>query len=425
MKRVKILNEHLFVKFERAVNMERTVLHCDLDNFFASVECVYEPSLAKVPFAVCGDPKERHGIVLAKNQLAKQFGIKTAVPIWQALQLCPSLRLVEPHYDRYMDYSRKARNIYEYYTDMVEAFGIDECWLDVTGSQMLFGSGEQIAKEINSRIKQELGLTVSVGVSFNKCFAKLGSDLNKPDGISIISRDNFKSTVWPLPVDNLLWVGKSTKTRLNNMGVLTIGDIAAFGRNLITASFGKNGESLWRNAMGYDYSPVLREKELPAAKSIGKSVTGSRDLVTEEEIFTTFLALAENVSEKLRKCSLLCGTVQIHIRDTYLGITEHQTRLVQPTRLASELAQTGMELFKKNWRRRIPVRSIGIRACELMCDCESVQLSFEYDYQKALLLERLETSVDRIREKYGKNALVRASLMHSSLNRNERISFLP
>lgn len=405
--------------------MERTVLHCDLDNFFASVECVYDPSLAKVPFAVCGDPKERHGIVLAKNQLAKQFGVKTAVPIWQAMQLCPSLRLVEPHYERYMDFSRKARSIYENYTDMVEAFGIDECWLDVTGSKMLFGSGEKIAKEINSRMKSELGLTVSVGVSFNKCFSKLGSDLNKPDGISIISRDNFKSTVWPLPVESLLWVGRSTKTRLNGMGILTIGDVAAVGHDLITASFGKNGESIWRNAMGYDYSPVLRERELPAAKSIGKSVTGGKDLVTEEEIFTTFLALAENVSEKLRKCSLLCGTVQIHIRDTYLGVTEHQTRLVQPTRLASELARTGMELFKKNWRRRIPVRSIGIRACELMCDCESVQLSFEYDYQKAVLLERLETSVDRIREKYGKNALVRASLMRSPITDRDRISFLP
>ncbi len=405
--------------------MERTVLHCDLDNFFASVECVYDPSLANVPFAVCGDPKERHGIVLAKNQLAKQFGVKTAVPIWEAKLLCPSLRLVEPHYERYIDFSRRARAVYECYTDMVEAFGIDECWLDVTGSQMLFGSGEQIAKEINSRIKNELGLTVSVGVSFNKCFAKLGSDLNKPNGISIISRDNFKSTVWPLPVESLLWVGKSTKTRMNNLGILTVGDIAAFGHDLIAASFGKSGESIWRNAMGYDCSPVLRERELPAAKSIGKSVTGSRDLVTEEEIFTTFLALAENVSEKLRKCSLLCGTVQIHIRDTYLGITEHQTRLVQPTRLASELAQTGMELFKKNWRRRIPVRSIGIRACELMCDCESVQLSFEYDYQKAVLLERLETSVDRIREKYGKNALVRASLMRSSPIDNEKRSFFP
>lgn len=393
--------------------MERSVLHCDLDNFYASVESIYDPSLKGVPFAVCGDPKERHGIILAKNQIAKQFGVKTAVPIWQALRVCPKLRLVEPHYDRYMDFSRRARGIYEEYTDMVEAFGIDECWLDVTGSGFLFGSGESIAREINRRMKKELGLTVSVGVSFNKCFSKLGSDLNKPDGISVISKNNFRNIVWPLPAENLLWVGKSTQIRLNNMGIITIGDIAGCGHDFIVAAFGKNGESLWSNAMGFDCAPVLRECELPAAKSIGKSVTGNRDLVDEEEIFRVFLELSENISKKLRKCSLLCGTVQIHIRDTFLGVTEHQKMLSQPTRLASELAKTGMELFKMHWRRRIPVRSIGIRACELVCDGTSIQLSFEYDYMKAKKLERLETSVDGIREKYGKDALIRASLMRS------------
>lgn len=398
--------------------MKRTVLHCDLDNFFASVESVYEPSLSGVPFAVCGDPKERHGIVLAKNQLAKQFGIKTAVPIWEAKLLCPSLRLVEPHYDRYVDFSRRARKIYESYTDMVEAFGIDECWLDVSGSSLLFGSGETIANEISRKIKKELGITVSIGVSFNKCFAKLGSDLKKPDGISIISEENFREKVWCLPAENLLWVGRSTKTRLNNMGILTIGDIAAVGKELIVSSFGKNGEGMWRNAMGFDCSPVLRESELPAAKSIGKSVTGSKDLVSDEEIFRTLLDLSENISEKLRKCFLLCGTVQIYIRDTFLGSVEHQTRLLQPTRLASEIAKTGMKLFKANWKNGKPVRSIGIRACELMCDSESVQLSFEYDYQKAMMLERLETSVDKIREKYGRNSLFRASLMQRAVFSN-------
>lgn len=395
--------------------MDRSVLHCDLDNFFASVECVYEPSLAGVPFAVCGDPKERHGIVLAKNQLAKQYGVKTAIPIWQAQRLCPKLKIVEPHYERYLDFSRRARAVYEGYTDMVEAFGIDECWLDVTGSSMLFGSGEKIAREINKRMKKELGLTVSVGVSFNKCFAKLGSDLNKPDGISIITKENFRQTVWPLPAEALLWVGKSTKARLNDFGIMTIGDIASAGHDIIVSVFGKNGEVLWRSAMGYDYSPVLRESEMPAAKSIGKSVTGSRDLVDDSEIFRTFLRLSESISQRLRKCSLLCGTVQIHVRDSFLGITEHQAKLVQPTRLASELAAHGMKLFKKYHRQKMPVRSLGIRACELICDSECVQLSFEYDYQKALRLEKLENSIDRIREKYGKNALVRASLIQPNI----------
>lgn len=387
-------------------------MHCDLDNFFASVEGVFDPSLKGVPFAVCGDASMRHGIVLAKNQLAKACGVKTAVPIWQAKQECPQLRIVEPHYDRYMEFSRRARAVYEHYTDMVEAFGADECWLDVTGSGMLFGSGEHIAREINERMKKELGLTVSVGVSFNKCFAKLGSDLNKPDGISLIPRESFKRIVWPLPAENMLWIGRSAKQRLNSLGMITIGDIAMIGRDFLVAAFGKSGDGIWRNAMGYDSSPVLRESELPAAKSIGKSVTGSADLTNNAEIYRTLLELSENISEKLRKCSLLCGTVQIHIRDSMLITTEHQMKLVNPTRLASELAAAGMELFGRHWRWQRQVRSIGIRACELMSDSECVQLSFEYDYKKAMKLERLETSVDGIRAKYGKRSVTRASLMN-------------
>ncbi len=403
--------------------VERAVLHCDLDNFFASVEGVFDPSLKGVPFAVCGDAAMRHGIVLAKNQLAKAYGVKTAVPIWQAKQACPQLRIVEPHYDRYMDFSRRARAVYELYTDMVEAFGADECWLDVTGSNMLFGSGEHIAREINERMKKELGLTVSIGVSFNKCFAKLGSDLNKPDGISLIPREDFKRIVWPLPAENMLWIGRSAKQRLNSLGMITIGDIAMIGRDFLVSVFGKSGDGIWRNAMGYDSSPVLRESELPEAKSIGKSVTGSADLTSDAEIYRTMLSLAESISEKLRKCSLLCGTMQIHIRDSMLITTEHQVKLSNPTRLASELAAVGMELFRRSWKWQRQVRSIGIRACELMSDSECVQLSFEYDYKKAMKLERLETSVDGIRAKYGKRSVTRASLMNCGAAASRGIGF--
>lgn len=391
--------------------MERSVLHCDLDNFFASVEGVFDPSLKGVPFAVCGDAALRHGIVLAKNQLAKSYGVKTATPIWEAKQACPKLKIVEPHYDRYMDFSRRARAIYEQYTDMVEAFGADECWLDVTGSSLLFGSGEEIAREINDRMLKELGLTVSVGVSFNKCFAKLGSDLNKPNGITIISKENYKNVVWPLPAENLLWIGKSAKQRLNSLGIITIGDIGMIGRDFLITAFGKSGEGIWSNAMGYDSTPVLRESELPAAKSIGKSVTGSEDLTNDAQVYRTLLALSESISEKLRKCSLLCGTVQLHIRDCMLITIERQVKLSEPTRLASELATIGMELFRKNWKWQRTVRSVGIRACELMSDSECLQMSFEYDYKKALKLERLEKSVDGIRAKYGKRSVTRASLM--------------
>lgn len=389
----------------------RAVLHCDLDNFFASVEGVYRPELKNVPFAVCGSEQERHGIVLAKNPLAKKYGVKTAEAIWQAKAKCPELTVVEPHYDRYLDFSRRARSIYEGYTDMVESFGVDECWLDVTGSHLLFGDGETIAREINKRVKKELGITVSIGVSFNKCFAKLGSDLNKPDGISIITPENFKKTVWPLSADKLLWVGSRTARALESMGLYTVGDIAAVGKDILTCALGKSGTGLWINAMGLDTSPVLRENELPAAKSIGKSMTGRADLKTDDDVRRTLLYLSENVSETLRLCGLLAGTVQIHVRDCMLMSFERQMKLDSPTRLTETLAGEGMKLFRQNWDWRRPVRSVGIRACELMSDTQAIQMRFGFDFARAQRLERLGCSVDSLREKYGRDCIRRASLL--------------
>ncbi len=387
----------------------REILHCDLDNFFASVEGLFNPSLAGIPFAVCGSVEERHGIVLAKNQLAKKYGVKTASAIWQAKQVCPQLVTVEPHYDRYMEFSRRASDIYYEYTDMVEPFGIDECWLDVSGCQLLFGGGENIAHDINTRIKKELGITVSIGVSYNKCFAKLGSDLNKPDGISVISPENFKDTVWPLPAEDLLWVGKSTSRALHNLGIFTIEDIAAIGPAVLKSNLGKNGEGLWNNAAGLECSPVLRECEHPPAKSIGRSVTGKADLTNSKEVWRVMLGLADKVSRNLRRCGFLAGMVQIHIRDSLLGVTEHQCRLIQPTRLGIVLADEGMKLFDENWKWQRPVRSIGIRASQLICDGESMQLHLDYDYARELRLERLEASRDQICARYGKNCVTRAS----------------
>ncbi len=400
----------MFGKKEKEMS-DREILHCDLDNFFASVETFYRPELGKVPMAVCGSEEERHGIVLAKNQLAKQYGIKTAQAIWQAKQLCPSLVTVEPHYDRYVDFSRRARAIYDSYTDMVEPFGIDECWLDVTGSGLIFGSGEDIARQINRRIKEEIGITVSVGVSFNKCFSKLGSDLNKPDGVTVITRENFKDTVWGLPVQSLLWVGKSTLATLERMGIYTIGDICRTRLSALEAVLGKNGKSLYANAMGMDSSPVLRESEMPPAKSIGRSVTGSADLKSDLEVFRVLLSLSEEVSEKLRSCSLLAGGIQIHIRDSMLVTVERSIKLERPTRLAKELANEGFRLFKSNWQWHRQVRSIGIRATRLECDSSDFQLQFDYDYAKALREERIEQSVDSLRKRYGSQAVVRAALL--------------
>ncbi len=390
---------------------DREILHCDLDNFFASVETFYRPELGKVPMAVCGSEEERHGIVLAKNQLAKQYGVKTAQAIWQAKQLCPSLVTVEPHYDRYVEFSRRARAVYDSYTDMVEPFGIDECWLDVTGSRLIFGSGEDIARQINRRIKEEIGITVSVGVSFNKCFSKLGSDLNKPDGVTLITRENFKDTVWGLPVQSLLWVGKSTLATLQRLGIYTIGDICRTRLSVLEAVLGKNGKSLYANAMGMDASPVIRESEQPPAKSIGKSVTGREDLKSDLEVYRVLLGLCEEVSEKLRSCSLLAGGIQIHIRDSMLVCAEKSMKLERPTRLAKELANEGFRLFKSSWQWHRQVRSIGIRATRLVCDGVDFQLEFDYDYSRAVREERLEESVDLLRKRYGRQAVVRAALL--------------
>lgn len=225
---------------------ERVILHCDLNNFFASVTLLSNATLYNMPVAVCGNEKERHGIVLAKNEIAKSYGVKTAETIRDAKRKCPELVCLPPDYKQYKKYSVAARKIYERYTDMIEPFGIDECWLDVTGSIRIFGSGEEIAEKIRSSIKNELKITVSIGVSFNKVFAKLGSDMKKPDGITVISKENFKSKVWPLPAKDLLYVGKSTEERLKSSGIFTIGDVANCETALLSHLLGKNGEQLKR-----------------------------------------------------------------------------------------------------------------------------------------------------------------------------------
>lgn len=396
---------------EIQINDSRSVLHCDLDNFFASVESVFNPEYKKVPMAVCGSVEDRHGIVLAKNPLAKKYGIKTAQPVWQAQKLCPELVICQPHYDRYVEFSHKARAIYEDYTDMIEPFGIDECWLDVTGSKLLFGSAVEIARQINTRMKAETGLTVSVGVSFNKCFAKLGSDLNKPDGISVITKENYRSLVWSLPVEALLWVGRSTLKKLNDIGVYTVGDAARIPVEALTVAFGVNGQRLQLNALGLDDSPVTRETQAPAAKSIGKSTTGRTDLITDEQVYRTLLYLSEDVSKQLREQKFTCSTVQIHLRDTKLEVEEHMRQLDIPTRLAKGLADAAFELYNEYWDKSRPLRSVGIRAVKLLPESEDTQLCFGHDYEKDEKSEQLEASVEKLRTKFGKGAVKRASLL--------------
>ncbi|NLB36624.1 MAG: DNA polymerase IV [Clostridiales bacterium] len=389
----------------------RVILHCDLNNFFASVECLFRKDLAGLPVAVCGSVENRHGIVLAKNEIAKGFGVKTAQAIWQAQLKCPKLVIIPPHYDKYLEFSRRAREIYERYTDMIEPFGIDECWLDVTGSQTLFGSGEKMANEIRTAVKKELGVTISAGVSFNKVFAKLGSDMKKPDAVTVLSKENFKEKAWPLKANEILGVGRSTEKSLRGLGIFTIGDLARTPENVLSAALGKHGRVLWKYANGLDNSRVIRDCEQPPAKTIGRSMTCKRDLENNADVKRVFFALAESVTHSLRENKAMAGTVQITIRDSLLNIQEHQQRLTMPTRLTTILTYTGMEIFTRHWDWRRPVRSVGIRACELVSEGENYQLTFDHDYEKLEQLERLEKSIDTIRGRYGDDALVRAILI--------------
>lgn len=389
---------------------DRTILHCDLNNFFASVECMKNPKLALVPLAVCGSEAERRGIVLAKNEKAKKYGVKTAETIWQAKQKCPNLVTVPPHYEEYLAVSKKVRSIYEEYTELVEPFGIDECWLDVTGSGMLFGSGEKIANELRERIKKELGVTISVGVSFNKVFAKLGSDMKKPNAVTLLLKENFKEKIYNLPAEAMLGVGRQTQKKLNRIGIFTLGELAGESAETLKKLFGKAGTALWQNANGYDMSPVLSRDRLPAAKSFSKSMTCRADLENNIQVGRMLLYLAENVAESLRESGTYAGVVRISVRDSSLVTRERQCALEEPTRLASVLYEAGMDLFASFWQWDKNVRSVGICADGLVGEC-GVQYSLFSDAEQRERMEKIENQMYLIRRKYGSNAIFRASSM--------------
>ena len=398
---------------------QRIILHCDLNNFFASVECIDHPEWKSVPMAVCGSVEERHGIVLAKNEKAKNFGVKTAETVWQAQMKCPQLVIAPPHYDKYVHYSKAVRAIYERYTDRVEPFGMDECWLDITGSTLLFGGGEKIAYEIKEQVKKELGLTISVGVSFNKVFAKLGSDLKKPDAVTVIDKAHFKSIVWPLPVQEMIGVGKATKKRLDSIGISTLGELAQTEPRLLQLTLGKAGEQLRLAASGKDSSPVLSKSEIPPAKSFGRSITCARDLRTNEEVAAVMLSLTEKVAASLRKNNVMATLVQIHIRDANFIVRECQAPLSQPTRIVEMLFSLGMELFSKAWDWDCSVRSIGIRAGELVEEKCFSQYSLFYSSSRYEKLEKLEAQVFKICEKFGKDAVFHAAAMNIPAAKND------
>lgn len=402
---------------------ERVILHSDLNNFFASVESVFRPELKNVPMAVCGSTQDRHGIVLAKNERAKKYGVQTAEAIWQAKLKCPQLTVVEPHYNEYIKFSAAVRNIYETYTDMVEPFGIDECWLDVGASTLLFKSGKNIANEIRNRVKKETGLTVSVGVSFNKVFAKLGSDLKKPDAVTVIPKSDFKRIIWPLEASSMLGVGHSTQKKLSSIGIRTIGQLAKTDEQTLKLIFGKSGSELWKNANGFDCSPVLRACDMPPAKSFGRSVTCRRDLMNDDDVKGVMLYLCERVCESLRENCCYASVIQIHLRDENLVVREKQLQLPQPSRIVKTIFDAAMSLFRSCWSWERNIRSVGVRVGFLVSDSQPFQYNLFCDNQKAEKLEKLENSAQQIKKKYGNQAIFHAGSMLAPISRKQHPSF--
>lgn len=389
----------------------RTILHCDLNSFYASVEIFMNPQLKGKAVAVCGSAEERHGIVLAKSDLAKSYGVKTGEAIWEAKQKCPNLIITPPRFDEYAKFSELAKNVYKHYTDLIEPFGMDECWLDVTGSERLFGSGKVIAEEIRERMKKEVGLTVSIGVSFNKVFAKLGSDLKKPDAVSEIPYEHFREIVKKIPASDMLGVGRSTAKVLGGYCIDTIGDLAETDVEFLERKLGKCGNQIWLFANGRDNSPVNPVNYSPPIKSVGHGTTCSADLLSNEEVRSVFIRLSQDIARRLRKHKLFAGGIQISVRDKFLCIRQFQCPIGFLTQNFTDIYETAYDLFVRNYDWHADIRSLTVRAINLSNEEQPEQLSLMVDYSRIEKLGKAETAIERIREKYGAKAVDLARLM--------------
>ena len=400
----------------------RTILHVDLNNFYASVECLYNPVLRNKPVAVAGDPANRHGIILAKNMLAKKLGVKTGEVIWQAKNKVPDLICVPPQYDKYLRFSRAARQIYYRFTNQVESFGIDEAWLDVSGSVNLFGSGPEIAEKIRKTVKNELGLTVSIGVSWNKIFAKFGSDYKKPDAVTCIRQDNYQDIIWKKPASDLLYVGRATERKLKGIAIFTIGDLARRDPALLKLSLGKWGLILSDFARGLDSSPVRVIDERSAVKSIGNGVTTPRDITSADDAKLVFICLAESVAARLRENALKCTGVEITLRDSSLYTVTRQTKLSYPTYFSEDIINAAMQLLNRNYDfyTNKHLRSIGVRGVNLVTAEKGYQLEM-FVADNTDKKDRLAKAVDQLRRRFGHDAVLRAAtLLDNTLRINPK-----
>ena len=395
---------------------DRVILHCDMNGFFASVELLSHPELQGRPMAVCGSPDKRHGIILAKNELAKRAGVVTAETVWQALKKCPDLQFVPPHMSKYKHYSRLINEIYQRFTDMVEPFSIDESWLDVTASQSLFGSGKEIADTIRETVKNELGLTLSAGVSFNKIFAKMGSEYKKPDATTIITRENYREILWPLPAGEMFFVGKATAQKLSSAGINTIGDIAMANPDVLEGMLGKQGRQLWKYTNGLDTSPVTRVGNAERIKSVGNGVTFTRDLITEDDIITAVTSLSDTVAGRLRKYGMRAYGVKVDIKDPYFKVISRQKQLFTPTNLASEISKNAIDIIHASWKKGSPIRMLTITGINLTDEFFNEQLSlFEGDGIRRKKGEQIERTMDEVRRKYGNSSIGFATVIDNDI----------
>jgi len=393
--------------------MERVIIHSDMNSFYANVECLYNPKIRDLPVAVGGNPEKRHGIILAKNEKAKKAGVKTGETLWQALGKCPDLVIVPPNFERYLRYSKLSRKIYNRYTDQVEPFGLDECWLDVTNSVKIHGSGEEIAQKISLEIQDELGVTVSIGVSWNKIFAKFGSDYKKPNAITVINRVNYKKIVWEQEAGDLLYVGRATKKKLLKYGIYTIGQLAESNQDFLVLVFGKMGAVLWRFANGLDDSPVKAFDEHYNGnerfiKSIGNSITTPRDLKNLRDVKLIIYMLTESVAMRLRETGCFCLTVDIHVRNKELYSFTRQVKLDKPSDITNEIAKAAVELFEKNYDFSLDIRSMGVRVADLVPNTIPIQLDVFGREEERLRLAQLDTTIDGLRKRFGNLSIQRA-----------------
>lgn len=399
---------------------ERTILHVDLNNFYASVAQLYNPELKDKAFVISGNPETRHGVVLAKNEIAKKAGIVTGESLAEAKRKVKNLFAIPTDFSKYAYKSAQVKNICSEYTPLIESFGLDECWLDVTDSERLFGNGEKIAEEIRRRVKEETGLTVSVGVSFNKIFAKLGSDMKKPDAVTVIGKKDFTAKVWPLPVSSLLFVGKSIEKKLNSVGIHTIGDLASASKETLCALAGKSGIKLYEYANGYDDDPVDPSTEEKPPESISNGITAPKDLENLTEAQSLIYSLSDVVSYRLRKHGMIANGVSIGICDNKLVSFSRQEKLLSPTVDAQIIAETAFAILKKNFDFSFgkKIRGITVGTYALQPQDDYVQDCFFNTVKEKNI--KINDKIGSLREKYGFGIVKRAIQISPGFSCNPR-----